>query len=92
MAGTASIIAEAKNLSHDAAEKLCDQILGSPQAKTVVLDLQRTEDADTAAFARLVVLRRNLLKDGRDLRLRGLKQRAKSLWTISKLASVLPVQ
>ena len=92
MAGITSIVAESKNLSHEAVEQLCTQILGAPAVRTVVLDLQRTEDADTAAFARLVVLRRDLLKDGRDLRLRGLKQRAKSLWTISKLASVLPVQ
>jgi anti-anti-sigma regulatory factor len=92
MAGSTSIISDAKNLSYAAAQRLCDEIQGRPPVRTVVLDLQRADDADTAAFARLVLLRRNLLKNGRDLRLRGLKPRVASMWKISKLAAVLPIQ
>ncbi|HEX8914142.1 MAG TPA: STAS domain-containing protein [Humisphaera sp.] len=92
MAGTTSIIARVKELSHQAADELCSQVLGEAPARTVVLDLHQTEDASTAAFARLVLLRRDLLKDGRDLRLRGLKARAAQIWRVNRLASVLPVQ
>jgi hypothetical protein len=59
-------------LSHQAAEDLCALVDTHVIGKTVVLDLKDTEDACTAAFARLVRLRRDLLKNGRDLRLRGL--------------------
>jgi len=92
MAGITSIITHAKKLSHAAAEELCGEVLSLPGTRTVVLDLHKAEDASTAAFARLVLLRRDLLKDGRDLRLSGLKSRTAQLWRISRLSSVLPLQ
>lgn len=92
MAGTTSILAGVKELSHDAADAICSKILGTPLARTIVLDLREAEDATTAAFARLVLLRRDLLKRGRDLRLSGLRHRAAGVWRISRLGSVLPVQ
>jgi anti-anti-sigma regulatory factor len=71
---------------------LCSRVLDEVPSQTVVLDLNRAEDASTAAFARLVLLRRDLLKEGRDLRLCGLRQRPANLWRINRLAAVLPVQ
>ena len=92
MAGTTSIIARVKELSHQAVEELCSLVHAHQFGQTVVLDLKDTEDASTAAFARLVLLRRDLLKDGRDLRLRGLRDRAASIYRISRLSAVLPLQ
>lgn len=92
MAGETRIIAGVKDLSHAAAEALCGRILGQSPVQTVVLDLTNTEDASTAAFARLVLLRKQLLERGRDLRLRGLRQRAAKVWRINRLGRVLPVQ
>jgi anti-anti-sigma regulatory factor len=57
---------------------------------TVVIDLSRAADATTSAFARLVLLRRELLRRGRDLRLVGLRDRAARLYEVSRLEAVLP--
>ena len=92
MAGSTSIIADFKHLSHHAADELCLRVLRHPLTHTVVFDLAMTEDATTAAFARLVLLRRDLLRDGRDLRLCGLTRRTANLWRINRLAAVLPEQ
>ena len=59
-------------------------------ASTVTIDLANTEDASTAALARLVLLRRNLLRAGRDLRLVGLHGRAGHLYHLNRLSHVLP--
>ena len=48
------------------------------------------QDATTAAFATLVLLRRALLRAGRDLLLTGLHDRAAYLFGINRLGSVLP--
>ena len=92
MAGSTSIIVDFKRLSHQAADELCLRALRQPLTHTVVFDLEMAEDATTAGFARLVLLRRDLLRDGRDLRLSGLTRRTANLWRINRLATVLPVQ
>ena len=61
-------------------------------ARTIVVDLSHARDATTSAFARLVLLRRYLLRTGRDLRLTGLSHRAAKLYEVSRLDQVLPCQ
>jgi len=56
----------------------------------VCIDLAHVEDASTAALARLVVIRRGLLKNGRDLRIRHLHGHARSLYEITRLGRLLP--
>ena len=90
MASDTSIISRVKRFSHQAADELCHRILGQPSGPTVVIDLNAAEDASTAAFARLVLLRRELLRDGRDLRLRGLRHRAADVWRVNRLNQILP--
>ena len=58
--------------------------------RTIVVDLSHARDATTSAFARLVLLRRYLLRTGRDLRLTGLSHRAARLYEVSRLDRVLP--
>lgn len=62
------------------------------QAKRIVIDLARIEDATTSAFAQLVLLRRTLLRDGRDLCLTGLRDRAAGLFEVNRLKGVLPTE
>ena len=61
-----------------------------PEARTVVIDMSAVEEATTSAFARLVLLRRELRRAGRDLRITGLRDRAARLYEISRLDTVLP--
>jgi anti-anti-sigma regulatory factor len=91
MAGVTNIVANVRELSHEAAEDLCGEILGQPSVRTVVLDLTRAVDATTAAFARLVVLRKKLLQNGRDLRVSGLRDRAENVFNVNRLQTILPL-
>jgi anti-anti-sigma regulatory factor len=90
--GTLSIAATSDHLSHTGAEEICSEIRHAWPARTVIVDLRRVNDITTAAFAKLVLLRRELLRSGRDLRLKGLHSRVASVWRISKLGSILPLQ
>ena len=87
-----SIVHQSESLSHNDVCQIFDLALNRyTNAETVVIDLKFVQDATTAAFAQLVLLRRMLLKAGRDLRLIGLHDRAAFLFGINRLSSVLPV-
>ena len=75
---------------HEEASAISRWALGRESAGTVVVDLSHATDATTAAFATLVVLRRQLLREGRDLRVSGLRERAQYVYAISRLTNVLP--
>jgi anti-anti-sigma regulatory factor len=79
-------------LSAAAAKSMMQGALASREPRTVVVDLQRTSDTSTAALATLVLFRGALLKAGGDLRLCGLHGRAKSLYEVHRMNSVLPRQ
>ncbi len=85
-----AIVHEAERFSHRDACRIFDLVMNSRRAQTIVIDLNRVREATTSAFARLVLLRRYLLKRGRDLRLVGLRDRAAHLYEINRLESVLP--
>jgi anti-anti-sigma regulatory factor len=83
------VLPAADRLTHDEACRLalCAE---RSSAQTIIIDLSRSQDASTAAFARLVLLRRELLQSGRDLRLAGLRSRAARLFEVHRLDSILP--
>ena len=85
-----AIVPAAGQFSHSDACRIADLVMGQGRAATVVVDLKNAVEATTSAFARLVLLRRLLLKTGRDLRLTNLRDRAASLYQINRLAGVLP--
>jgi len=58
----------------------------------VVIDLRFAREVTTAAFARLVLLRRGLRAQGRDLLLTNLGPRAANLFHVNRLATVLPCE
>ena len=78
--------------SFEHACRLASQALGHSGDRTVVIDLGGAADATTAAFARLVELRRTLLRAGRDLLLTGLRGRAAHVYEVNRLGGVLPRQ
>jgi hypothetical protein len=85
-----AIVPAGRSLSHSDACRIADLVLGQGRARTVVIDLKHAVEATTSAFARLVFLRRILLRSGRDLRLINLRDRTASLYQINRLAGVLP--
>ena len=59
---------------------------------TVLVVLDRVSKTTSAALAKLIALRRELLRSGRDIRLIGLRGQALALYEINRLGSVLPRQ
>src|SRR5256885_7416062 len=57
-----------RSFAHPDAFRIFADVLGHLGATTIVIDLSVADDATTSAFARLVLLRRELLRKGRDLR------------------------
>ncbi len=85
-----AIVPSADSLSHGEACRIADFVLGQKAVRTIIIDLKNAAEVTTSAFARLVLLRRLLLKTGRDLRLANLRDRAMSLYQINRLGLVLP--
>ena len=79
-------------LSAAAVKSMMQEALASREPRTVVVSLHRTGNTSTTALATLVLFRRALLKAGGDLRLSGLHGRAKSLYEVCRMSTVLPRQ
>lgn len=89
VASRSAILPAAERLNHDEACRLA-ALASSTSAQTVVVDLSHCFDASTSAFARLILLRRDMLQAGRDLWLAGLSGQPASLFEVHRLESVLP--
>jgi hypothetical protein len=85
-----ALVAAATSLSHTEACRIAQAAMGERRVRTVIVDLKNVADATTSAFARLVLLRRFLLKTGRDLLLVNLRDRAANVYQVNRLAGVLP--
>ena len=83
-----TILVAAKSFSHAEACRLAERATRCDQ--TIVIDLSDCGDASTAAFARVVLLRRELLEAGRDLCLAGLHGQPARLFEVHRLDNVLP--
>ena len=79
-----------QNLSYADADEIARRAMSSDPKGLVVLDLQETNDTSTAALARLLLLRRQLLAARRDVRIIGLHGRANSLYQLARLGPILP--
>ena len=90
IAAKIDVVPPTASLSHREACQIFDHVVRKTSARTVILDLKRVHEASTSGFARLVLLRRALLSNGRDLRLAGLHDRVAHLYGINRLAGVLP--
>ena len=76
--------------SHDHARAVARWALRHGRSERVVIDFLHAPDATTAAFAELVLLRRKLLAQGRDLRLECVGGRAYRVYCVNRLETVLP--
>ena len=85
---------DSRCFAHGDASELFDAALHAakvhPRGGTVVIDMSGVEEMTTSALARLVLLRRELRRQGRDLKLIGLRSRAEKLYEINRLTAVLP--
>lgn len=89
VASKSMIFSATIRLTHEEACRLSDRAVASG-ARSIIIDLSRVVDATTAAFARFVLLRRELLRVGRDVRLAGLHDQPAKLFEVHRLESVLP--
>jgi len=86
-----SLVPQVRQFTHDAAVQVRHQIMSQDNAKRIVLDMSQVADAETSAFAELILLRKSLLKSGRDLRLTGLSGRTAGVYEVNRLGDVLPM-
>jgi len=87
-----AIIHQSELFRQPDAARIFRSVLDLTTVKTIVIDLTHVRDATTAAFAHLVLLRRMLLRNGRDLRLKGLRERAARVYEVNRLMEVLPMR
>ena len=85
-----TIVPEAGAFSHADADRLSRMATRTCTARRIVIDMARAHEATTSAFARLVLLRRSLLKAGRDLKLINLRDQPAGLYEVHRLEGVLP--
>jgi anti-anti-sigma regulatory factor len=78
------------HFSYSDACNLAEQVKADADTGLVVIELSRVEDTSTAALARLVLLRRELLRSNRDLRISGLVGRALNVFAVNRLEALLP--
>ncbi len=88
--GRLTIVYKGRQFLYDDACDIAERITASTGNKITHIRLQGVTDTTTAALARLILLRMNLMKSGRDLQIAGLCSRAKALYEIDKLEGVLP--
>jgi hypothetical protein len=87
-----SIVVTADTFEHAHVQRVERIAMITTSAKLIILDLSRAHDATIAAFADLILLRRRLLDEGRDLRLFGLHDRAEKVYHVNRLNEVLPLR
>ena len=87
---TSVTIGAAGQLTHEEACRLARRAFAS-RCSTVILDLNNSASATTAALARLVLLRRELRQQGRELLLTGVRQQPARLLEVHRLVEVLPL-
>ena len=89
--GARAILFRSRYLSYGDACVMARRIFARSSWEIVYIHLAETTGTSTAALARLVLLRRELLESGRDLRIIGLSGKAKALYEISRLNNILPI-
>ena len=87
---TKTIAFNRTNLSYTDACEISNRASDTGIGATICIELDRVAETTTAALARLVVLRRDLRRSGRDLRLAGLQGRAEHLFEFNGMGTLLP--
>ena len=91
VASNTTIIAfNGNDLSYEKACEIANQASAVRGHDMIRLELERVVETTTAALARLVALRRNLRRSGRDLKITGLCGQAESIYEFNGMATLLP--
>ncbi len=90
VASQMTISCDCDYLSYDRACDIADQALVAGGNDVIHIGLHRVMETTTAALARLIALRCNLRKSGRDLRIAGLHGQAEDLYEFNRMKSILP--
>lgn len=91
VASNTTIIAfNGNDLSYEKACEIANQAFGVRGHETIRLELDRVVETTTAALARLIALRRNLRRSGRDLKITGLCGQAESIYEFNGMTTLLP--
>lgn len=77
-------------LSYTEACEISNQASDVRGHATIRIELDRVVETTTAALSRLIALRCNLRRSGRDLRIAGLHGQAENLYEFNRMASLLP--
>ena len=85
-----TIAVETPRLTHAEVSRISSDVATTAAPPTLVLDMSSVSEAETAALAALVLLRRDLLNKGGDLMLRGIRDRFACLYRLSRMTELLP--
>ena len=80
---------EGESFTYDDACRLAARLAASG-CRPVAIRFEGTTRTSTAALARLIVLRRRLLRMGQDLRIAGLRGQADGVYQIGRMSQILP--
>jgi hypothetical protein len=81
---------DATSLSYLDVVRIDSQIRCSESSGMVIVDLTNTSETSTAALAKLILVRRYLMKSGRDLCISGLAGQPGAMYRIYRLTNLLP--
>ena len=85
-----TISCDSDHLSYERACDIANQALVVGGNDTIHIGLHRVLETTTAALARLIALRCNLRRSGRDLVIAGLYGQAENLYRFNRMTSLLP--
>jgi ABC-type transporter Mla MlaB component len=87
---TTTITCNSNCLSYETACEIANQASAVRGHDMIRLELERVVETTTAALARLIALRRNLRRSGRDLKITGLCGQAESIYEFNGMTTLLP--
>jgi ABC-type transporter Mla MlaB component len=87
---TVCITCDTDRLSYEKACEIANQASAVRGHDMIRLELHRVVETTTAALARLIALRCNLRKSGRELRIAGLHGPAETLYEFNQMGTLLP--
>ena len=90
VASQTTISCDCDHLSYDRACDIANQAVVAGGNDTIHIGLHRVMETTTAALARLIALRCNLRRSGRDLRIAGLHGQPENLYEFNRMTSLLP--
>jgi hypothetical protein len=77
-------------LLYDDACRIAEEAAAEDHGAAICIGLEHVTEASLAAFAKLILLRRELIDSGRDLWIVGLRGQAEAIYETNRLTRLLP--